>query len=159
MLYAETRKKLLARLKRHEGRKLDAQGRHVPYKDTVGILTVGYGHNLSAKPIPGFDPARDTLSEGEAHDLLMQDTHAAELALAEALPWVMELDGPRLAVLVNMVFNLGIKGLLGFKNTLADAQNGCWAGAAGRMSQSKWAGQVGPRARELAKQMETGEWQ
>ncbi|MDR2504125.1 MAG: glycoside hydrolase family protein [Deltaproteobacteria bacterium] len=158
MLDSLTRIRLTEQLKRHEGAIRNGQGRHIAYRDSVGVLTIGYGHNLGAGPIPDFDPALDTLSENEAGDLLARDAHAAELAVFAALPWADGLSPARQAALVNMAFNLGMRGLLGFKNTLADVQAGNYAGAAARMSQSKWAGQVGARARELARQMETGKW-
>ncbi len=68
------------------------------------------------------------------------------------------LNGPRQAVLYNMAFNLGINGLLSFKNTLNMIKNGEYESASEGMLNSKWAVQVGYRARELANQMKTGKW-
>jgi lysozyme len=62
-------------------------------------------------------------------------------------------------VLVNMAFNMGINGLLGFKHTLELVRTGNYADAADAMLNSKWAEQVGPRAKRLSEQMRTGEWQ
>lgn len=77
----------------------------------------------------------------------------AEL-LKEHLPVVYAgLNDTRKAVLVNMCFNLGISGLLGFKNTLAFIGAGDFERAANNMLASKWAKQVGLRAIELSEQM------
>ena len=53
-------------------------------------------------------------------------------------------------MLLNMCFNLGLKGLLGFNNTLAFIAARDWERAANGMLASKWAKQVGFRAIELS---------
>lgn len=54
---------------------------------------------------------------------------------------------------------MGAEGLLKFGNTLRAAREMRWKDARDGMLASKWAGQVGRRASELAEQMMTGEWQ
>ncbi len=151
------REKLLAQLRRHEGAKKDSLGRHTPYRCPAGRLSVGYGHNLDANPVPGLGPD-SPLTEDQARRLLDLDTAVCEHQVLKALPWAAGLDYPRFAALVNMCFNLGLNGLLGFKNTLAKVRAGDFAGAAQGMLDSRWAGQVRGRALELARQMETGAW-
>ena len=153
------RKKLLEQLKRHEGAKRNKDGGHIAYRCPAGALTIGYGHNLDANPIPGLS-ADSVISEQRACEILAADVAAiAERLESGGYPWFLYLSPERRAVLLNMSFNLGISGLLGFRNTLADICAGNYASAAGRMLQSKWAQQVGARARELARQMEHGAWQ
>ena len=60
--------------------------------------------------------------------------------------------------LKNMAFNMGVAGLLEFRQMLAEVQTADWPGAAAEMLSSKWATQVGDRAHRLALQMTTGEW-
>ncbi len=134
------RDRLIRHLIRDEGLRLK------PYKDTVGKLSIGIGRNLDDVGI----------SEGEAIAMLENDIDRAEEGLDRNLPWWRGLDGVRQEVLVNLTFNLGITGLLGFKNTLAAMRDGLWSSAASRMLASKWARQVGKRAERLAKAMETG---
>lgn len=129
-------------LKRDEGLRLK------PYRDTVGKLTIGYGRNLDDKGI----------TAEEAGALLWNDIQAAQGELFGALPWAEKLDEPRQMALLNMSFNMGIHGLLTFKNTLNLAENGHYAAAAAAMLDSKWAEQVGARAQRIAKQMESGVW-
>lgn len=152
-----TGKGLTAQLARHEGTKRDQDGLHVAYRCTAGALTIGYGHNLEAKPVPGVT-AQSRLNEDQARRLLEIDIREAEHQLRQTLMWTHSLDPVRYAVLVNMAFNMGINGLLGFRNTLADVERGDYAAASRRMLQSKWARQVGNRARELSEQMRTGQW-
>lgn len=142
----------LSQLKRHEGLRLTT------YRCTAGALTIGYGHNLDANPIPDID-ANTKITEERAGRILMEDCRKAAETLDKRTPWWRELNPPRQAVMLNMAFNLGIAGLLGFKNTLSAMQEGRWEDAAGGMLSSKWAKQVKRRAAELAKQMRSGEWQ
>ena len=126
-----------AELIRDEGLKLK------PYRDTVAKLTIGVGRNLDDVGI----------SEAEAAFLLESDIARTSKALDAALPWWTTLSEERQRVLLNMAFNMGIQGLLGFKNTLAAIQAGKFEDAANGMLASKWAGQVGNRAQRLAQMM------
>jgi lysozyme len=116
------------------------------YKDSLGILTIGVGHNLQDKPI----------SKAAAMQILEDDINDAKVDLAKAYPWVVKLSLNRQNVLINMCFNMGIERLSTFKNTLRMVESGDYAGAATNMLQSKWATQVGDRAKELAEIMKTG---
>ena len=158
--------RLIAQLHRDEGSKRDGDGNHVAYLDTVGVLTIGYGHNCKSSPVPGVFKPGDTITDEQANNVFERDLAAHIWEVRRKLPWVENLDTARQAVLYNMAFNLGVSGLLGFKNTLALIQNGDYFNAAKNMMRSLWASQVGDgpggkydRAERLAKQMETGEWQ
>lgn len=142
----------LKQLKKHEGEKLTA------YKDTVGILTVGVGHNCVSSPVPGVEKVGDKITQEMSDKLFREDVEIHVSELKDMLPWVTKLDDARQAVLYNMVFNLGIKGLLGFKNTLNMIKDGNYKQASEAMLVSKWASQVKYRAKELASQMATGDW-
>jgi lysozyme len=96
------------------------------------------------------------LSDDEIDYLLMNDLKRVEIDLDKHLPWWSQLDTVRQRVLIDMCFNLGIKGLLGFKNTLAYVKAGQYKQAKTNMLKSKWASQVGKRAQRLAAMMETG---
>ena len=60
-------------------------------------------------------------------------------------------------ILINMAFNMGIGGLLGFKNTLRYIKERNYKQAAANMRKSLWFKQVGSRAVELSRRMETQE--
>ena len=120
-----------------------------PYRDSMGLLTIGVGHNLDAHGI-----------SDEVCDLLLtEDIARVEAGLRVRLPWARKLGDVRYAVVANMAFNLGLGGLMQFRKALAAMQAGDWTTAAAEMLDSRWAGQVGARATRLARQMETGEWQ
>lgn len=157
-LSAEDRHKLIAQIKRHEGTKRDAAGLHIAYRCTAGALTIGYGHNLDANPVPGIS-AVSRLNDDQAERLLVADLSRFATELDAALPWARALSPARYAVLLDMAFNLGIKGLLGFRNTLSLIECGQYAAAGAGMHNSKWARQVGRRAVALSSQMSSGAWQ
>jgi lysozyme len=120
-----------------------------PYRDQVGKLTIGVGRNLDDEGITTTKPitcSRTTCKQS-----------CTPCVVADVA--VISLDPIRRAVLVNMAFNMGINGLLGFKHTLELVRTGNYADAADAMLNSKWAEQVGPRAKRLSEQMRTGEWQ
>ena len=135
--------KLIEQVKRHEG------FRSNPYKCTAGKATIGYGRNLDDVGI----------AEKEAEQLLFNDLYNAECQLIDRCPEFVFLDRVRRDVVVNMAFNIGVAGVLKFKNMLAAIELGDYVTAADEMLDSKWARQVGDRALELAEQMITGEYQ
>ena len=148
--------KTIAELRIDEGEKL------VAYKDSLGYWTIGVGHLID--PARGANPAPfgvdlrngGAITREQSAELLVSDMLAKSSELDKALPWWRTLSDARQRVLLNMAFNLGIAGLLGFKNTLAMVKSGDYAGAARGMMASKWATQVGARANRLAAMMVAG---
>ena len=127
----------------------DEAERLKPYKDSVGKLTIGVGRNLDDAGI----------SHEEAMMLLDNDIKSHTWQLLQALPWVEFIDEVRQAALINLTFNMGIKTLLTFVNTLTYLRNKKYKEAAEALLQSRYAQQVGDRAKRLAKQIELGVWQ
>ena len=154
----EKNEQFYAQLMRHEGAKRAPDGTHVAYRCPAGALTIGYGHNLDALPLLGLDEL-SCISEAQARKILIADAAVFAAALDKEIPWWRRLNAPRQAVLLNMAFNMGVDGLLKFKNTLRAVREMRWKDARDGMLASKWAGQVGRRASELAAQMLTGGWQ
>lgn len=138
--------------------KIEEGFRDRPYRDAEGFLTIGYGWNLDAVPMP----------ETVAAVMLAYQVGAAAKALDDHLPWWRGLDRVRGHVLIDMVFNMGIgrspgdpngaAGLLSFHNTLEDIRTGHYDEAADGMLRSLWARQVKGRAQRLAQMMRTGEY-
>lgn len=135
------RQRMIRQLRLHEGERLK------PYRCTSGKLTIGVGRNLDDRGIT---------SEESAY-LLGNDIDSHWRELMEALPWVEQLDEVRQRVLLDMAINLGVGGLLGFKNTLAAIRSGDYDRGAAMMLQSRWAGQVGERADRLSWMMAIGQ--
>jgi len=137
---------LLKQLRRDEGEVLSA------YQDHLGYWTIGVGRLIDKRKGGGITAA-------ESAYLLNNDVDTRIKALGEAFPWFMSLDDARKGALVNMSFQLGVGGLKAFKATIALIAAGLYEQASIQMLASLWAKQTPDRAKRLAEQMKTGEWQ
>lgn len=117
------------------------------YTDTLGHPSIGYGRALDTNGI----------SIDEADYLLANDIARVTQEVSGALPWFGTLDGSRQAVLLSMAFQMGIEGLLAFRQTLAYIQTQRWQEASDAMLNSKWASQTPERAQRLANIILTGD--
>lgn len=128
---------LKAQLKRHEGLRLG------PYLDTQGVWTIGYGHT-------------GPISLHLAEELLREDI-ASAVSDFYRLPAVFQkLSANRKRVIVNMIFNMGLPRLRTFKRFFAAIERGDHKDASNEMLDSRWAEQVGNRAKELAQIYQEG---
>jgi lysozyme len=133
-------------LRRDEGEVLSA------YTDSLGYLTIGVGRLIDKRKGGG-------ITKEESTYLLRNDIQRKTEELERKIPWTKDLDPPRKAVLVNMSFQMGVSGLIKFKNTLAMIQAGKYADAANSMMLSLWAKQTPSRAFRLSEQLRWGKWQ
>ena len=122
------------------------------YQDHLGWWTIGVGRLIDKRK-------GGRLTDDEIDYLLANDIAEKERELKASVSFYKRLDEARKGVLLNMAFNLGVQGLLGFRNTLKLIETGKYEEASKEMLKSKWARQVGDRAVRLSKQMLTGEWQ
>lgn len=114
--------------------------RSKPYRDSLGFLTIGVGHNLDAEGL-----CEEAISAQLRHDLERVTT-----SLPRALPWLLEAPEPVQRVVLNMGFNLGIPKLLGFTTFLSLLERGDYQGAARDLLLTTYAKQVKMRALRLA---------
>ena len=133
--------KQLALTRRYEGLNLH------PYRCPTGHLTIGYGHNLE-----------NGISPQAALFILQEDMQNAQNQVRRAWKFWRDLNEVRQFVLTDMCFNMGLAKLRTFKKFLAALGEKDYTAAAGEMLASRWAVQVGHRARELAEMMQTGEY-
>lgn len=118
-------------------------GRFMPYEDTVGKRTIGYGHNLDDKGIPS-----------EVAQMLLN------IDIADALDDVRhcfscydQLSRPRQLVILSMAYNLGRERLSKFVHFIGAIHRGDWEEAAQEISNSRAATQAPGRYNPLAKMM------
>lgn len=118
-----------------------------PYRDSVGKLTIGVGHNLDDEGI----------TKEESMYLLQSDVVNVVKELWQ-IPEYKKIDGNdvRERVIAEMVFNLGFQRVLHFKKMWECIGREDWSGASQEMLNSKWSKQVGARATRLAERMRTG---
>lgn len=148
---------LLLQLMRHEG------FRKYVYKCPAGKDTIGYGYNLEANPLPLSKDVieklyKEGITESFAKEILLEMVLKIEKSLRDSIPWMSKLNGARQAVLINMAYNLGVEGLLKFKQTLRNMEVQNWLAAELGMRSSLWHKQVKGRAIELEKQMLLGKY-
>lgn len=125
--------------------RVDEGLRLTPYRDTRGVLTIGYGINLD-QGITRVEA--EMLLEGRVADRIG--------ALTVTLPWFPTLAPARQRVLINMAYQLGVGGLLGFRHMLEALRRGDYELAADEMLDSDWARQTPARAQRLAQEMRAG---
>jgi lysozyme len=142
MISDEALKRVTLMLEQEEGCRLR------PYRDTVGKLTIGVGRNLDSQGI----------TRQEALYLLQNDIKESVEDL-ERLDFFSGLTDVRKVVLVDMCFNLGLGGLMGFRKMIAAIRAGNFEAAATEIRGSAAAEQTGgARYAKLAYLMEKGEW-
>jgi len=116
------------------------------YLDTKGIPTGGWGHAF----LEGSRLPMQASIELFEHDFIEAMTRFHQLNLP--------VYGPRKLVLIDMIFNMGIGGVLTFEKMLAALEAGDYAEAARQILDSKYARLDCPaRAERNAKIMRTGE--
>jgi lysozyme len=133
-------------LLRDEDEKLHA------YQDKFGYWTIGVGRLIDHRRGGG-------ITKKESEYLLNNDIKRVKKELKAKLVWFESLDEVRQGALLNMAFQMGVEGLLTFVNTLRYIELGQYRKASEHMLESLWATQTPARAKRIAKQMETGEWQ
>jgi lysozyme len=135
-----TRAQLVTTIRSAEGPGPMRGGRHLPYPDSVGVLTIGYGRALG----------RIGISEDEAEWLLAHDVERSLSDLDFACAWWRTLPDPWQAGLAELCFQLGLDGLLGFRKMLDAIRRGDGVTAGAELLASRYAGQVPARAQRLA---------
>lgn len=129
------------------------------YQDHLGFWTIGVGHLIDKR-------RGGSIPQSISRQLLAMDIREKSAAVMKALPWTTGLDYIRFAALVNMAFQMGVFGLLGFPKMLLHVQHRRWQAAHDEAIKiytekhdDEWPEQTPGRANRVAKQILTGEWQ
>lgn len=134
-------------IKKHEGCRL------CEYVDTEGYATIGWGH----KVLPGESFPKG-LTQAEADALLVSDADQKQIDAMNILACYKQLNEVRQAVIIDMVFNLGMSGFSKFKRLIAALNASDFQTAANEMRNSAWYNQVKTRAVEDCSLMLRGTW-
>lgn len=113
------------------------------YQDHMGYWTIGVGRLIDERKGGG-------ISQFESSYLLNNDILHVEHDLDLYLPWWRQQSPVRSMALISMCFQLGINGLLQFRNTLSSLEKEKYETAASAALDSKWARQTPKRAQEIA---------
>lgn len=128
---------LIDDLKREEG------WRPSPYRDTEGFLTIGFGFLIDERKHV-YMPRRvgelwlEIIAEKKWMDLLERE------------PWLVDQPEDVQRALAQMAYQMGVDGVLGFENMIAELRFGNREGAADEALDSKWARQTPERAQRVA---------
>jgi lysozyme len=147
--------KIIQRIKEYEGY------RDKPYQCTAKKWTIGFGYNYEDRGFETADITRILISgftQELAEKLLTKDVEQC-VKQASAFPFFNSMNDARRAVVIDMIYQLGIGGFKAFKKMIERLEKGDWKGAALEMIHSRWYTQSGRRSRTNVKQMEEGTWQ
>ena len=117
------------------------------YKCSQGFNTIGYGFNLDVG-----------ISEELSLIMLRHQIVEIRMDCLATFPWYKNLNEVRRAVVLDMVYNLGMSGFKKFKKTIGYLESGDYILAGEEMLDSLWARQVNSRAIDLYEMMQSGEW-
>ena len=116
------------------------------YACTENKLTIGYGFNLESSEMPV-----------EVADIwLTINLNKLNIALLSEFWWFKGLDEGRRIVVVDMAYQMGVRGLKGFKGMIAAIIDRDYERAAYELLDSKYARQTPNRANRNAEIMRTG---
>ena len=125
---------------RHEG------VRNKPYKDSLGLWTVGVGHLIGdGKSLP--PEWNRTLSDDEVNQLFEQD-FAKHVKIAEKTPGYEKANEAGKGAFIDLAFNMG-QWWPKWPSTAKALDTGDFHSVAKGLQDSKWYQQVGNRAREI----------
>ena len=139
-------KRLLSSIEVHEGYRLTA------YRDTKGIWTIGFGHNLDAKG--GLDGEKRkegwkgyTITPDQAITLLAADLDEVMAVVTDTEEWPYMNTKARQNALIELIFNMGLgndtHGYLSFKHTRVSMREQDWGQVRLGLMSSKWYNDVG----------------
>ena len=125
---------LLNSIRKHEGFRAKV------YKDTLDFDTIGYG--FAVKDL--------VLDEDIANIILQRKLEALIRSIEFKFSWYADLPNAVKDVVIEMCYQLGVKGFSKFRKTIKHLENEEWELAADEMLDSKWAVQTPNRAKALS---------
>ena len=132
--------------------------RLIPYPDSEGYWTLGIGHLIDCRKGGSIPPGVHCfpISEQLARQILVDDIHKVHTDLSMNLSYWSSLSKVRQVCLTSMAFQMGIEGLMGFKQTLFYIKWFRYQDAAVEMLDSDWAREDTPsRAKRISMAMGT----
>lgn len=133
-----------------------------PYYCPTGHLTLGIGHNVEARPFTDEEKRaigdwKKGITKNMAYMICRNDVNIC-LNQLKTLSFWNQLDLERQYALLDMCFQLGFKGLCGFKKMLEAMRWGKWVKAAEECLNSNYARQTPARAKRIARLIKEGIW-
>ena len=124
-------------IKKHEGFEPKV------YECTEGYETIGYGFAI-----------KDLVIDKDVADLiLMKKLHTLLQRILIAFPWFKDIDDRAKSVVINMCYQLGIRGFSKFKKTIYYLETEQYEEASMECLDSLWAKQTPGRAKDISEQL------
>ncbi len=130
----------LKTIKEYEGLRLS------PYKDSLGYLTIGYGH--LCLPEDNIKVGEEITLQ-EAEEFYQKDVGIAMAGVKELMPSWASLEPIAYNILINLCYNMGEHDLSKFHRTLRAFAEHRYSDAGDDLEDSIWYGQVGQRAIDI----------
>lgn len=124
--------------------------RKYAYRDTEGFWTIGYGFLIDEKK------GGEGLPDGVANFWLNELVDRVIKDMERVIPFWDDLSDARQQAVAGMAYQMGVSGLLGFRNMLQALQDQDWDRAADEALDSKWARQTPARAERVAAMIRVG---
>lgn len=142
------RNKLINLIEKEEG------WRDTPYYCSENYPTVGYGFKIGNRnaPLPKFTLPKVA---GDAWLISIVDDIESQLNHNE---WYVLLNDARKAVIISMCYQIGLSGMMKFKNMIEAIEQNRYKNAVAEMLDSRWARQTNARAKRHSEQFSAGEW-
>jgi lysozyme len=132
---------LIDRLKAHEGY------RRFAYECSEGRLTIGYGTMIEN----GGHGVPEYIAE-----LLLRDYLQTLETRFAALDWYKSLDDNRRGAILEMGYQMGYEGVLGFRKMIEAVGDHDWDRVLSEALDSRWARQTPARANDVARRLAYG---
>lgn len=141
----------------HEGLKLNI------YKDKLGKKTIGVGRCIETNPLTyeekkAVGDIEHGITKNAAMFLLRNDIERCIEECDKNIICWRNLNKERKYALLDMCFQLGVKGLLKFKKMLKALQNKDYEEASRQCLDSEYGKQTPKRAKRIANLIKTGVW-
>ncbi len=131
--------------------------RATPYNCSLGYPTIGYGQKIGDKGTH-LGVYQFTVSESTATQMLLDEVDHIIKSFMK-LGWYSKLNPERKAIIISMAYQMGVVGLLKFKNMIAALDHNNYEKAAKEMLNSLWAVQTPARAERHNKVMLSGSFE
>jgi len=129
--------KLIESVKKHEGYRAKT------YIDTLGFDTIGYGFAI-----------KDLVIDKDiAHHILERKLTMLIVRCFESFLWLSKMPAGIQEVVIEMSFQLGLKGFSSFRKTISYLEKENYLEASKEMLDSKWAIQTPNRAKEMSERV------
>ena len=132
---------------------VDEGCKHEVYLDHLGLPTHGIGHLIIESDPEYGQPVGTPVSDERVKECFELDIESVQLDCKRLYDDFDELPDEAQEIIANMIFNMGLSRMRGFRGMKAGVDARDWNKAADEMVDSRWYRQVTNRAERLVKRM------